>query len=248
MGSFHRHEVDPRPKWLRWFLLKSVVSATGPWWDRRTEQLIHRAPIRYYLQHDVPMWFRRQAQVWRDRKYWIIHRTTDKYHVVPTGLKPGYHDAGERMLYASFELLRQYVEITQASSNYNSDLPKTDARARGLEYLQWQIDDPQCAGHQADTAKIVKDLYLWWVDERPKRTDPYDCEGIWGKKDDTENTKRLSWRERRKARRLRRRMFSDDSKDRRLAGARSHALTTFYDAQDSGMLTKLVSVRLSLWA
>lgn len=47
----------------------------------------------------------------KDHTYWyIVYRTTDKYHVISTGLEPGYRDSDTRMLHANFNLLKEFVE------------------------------------------------------------------------------------------------------------------------------------------
>ena len=46
-----------------------------------------------------------------DVKYWVLNRTTRRFHIVKTGLKPGYHDTDTRMLYACFSLLSDFVEL-----------------------------------------------------------------------------------------------------------------------------------------
>src|SRR5690606_18112809 len=63
---FHRADPDPRPKWLRWFLFKVPMSATADWWDRRDAMLRRRAPLRYAIQHNTPIFFGRLKHIIRD--------------------------------------------------------------------------------------------------------------------------------------------------------------------------------------
>lgn len=46
----------------------------------------------------------------RNIKYWIAHRTYDKYHIVKTGMKPGYCDTVWRLPYVIFTLNEEFVE------------------------------------------------------------------------------------------------------------------------------------------
>lgn len=46
----------------------------------------------------------------RNLKWWILYRTTQKYHLVNTKLEPGYYDKDWLMLNACFSLLVDFVE------------------------------------------------------------------------------------------------------------------------------------------
>jgi len=92
----------------------------------------------------------------KDAKYWVRHRTFDKYHIVHTGLKPDYYDTSVRMLHANFNLLVDYVEIELAWKNVVFDPDKKEkytfpffskgffriknhrSPEAGLDYLQWE--------------------------------------------------------------------------------------------------------------
>lgn len=247
---FSRYEVDKRPKWLRWFLFETPQSATGEWWDRRDDMLRRRAPVRYFIQHDVRIIVGRQKHRIRDQWWKIRHRTTDRFHIVNTGLKPGYHDINERMLHASFALLVEYVEIGLASKNFEDN--GKDPIKRGLAYLDWEINDPQCAGHQADTAATVKDLYLWWTVERPNRLNSWSAPEIWGGEGI-----RAKMKERPRSLFTRitgvslgrpfRLGLKKRPQEERYAGEMARSVEEFYDAQDDGMLMRLVEIRSGLW-
>jgi hypothetical protein len=117
---------------------------------------------------------------------WIRYRTTRRnYHIVNTGLAPGYHDCDERMIHAIFNLLVDFVEIEKAWMNTWTDnaayskLSWFDRNFRrfrspedGIAYLNWEIN--QCnLKDQSDSAKEILDLYTWWKEVRPNRPDPY---------------------------------------------------------------------------
>ena len=211
-------------------MFKSPMAATGPWWDRRYRQLRRRAPLRYFLQKTVPMTVARTINLLRDQWWKVRHRTTDRYHVVKTSLKPGYHDYSERMLYACFSLLVDYVEIGIASKQ--SDSGVFEASQRGLAHLDWEISD--CPGSiQSETAKVIKDLYLWWTIERPQRLDPWDDANI--------------WRDVRVGQTKRKNFTLNVSHAERVSGEMASSLDEFYEAQDADMMLRLVSVRSSLW-
>lgn len=244
--TFHRKVEDERPKWLRWFLFKEPSAASGEWWDKRHEMLSRRAPLRYFLQNDLPHLLRMQGRKAKDAIWWFRYRTTDRHHVVPTGLKPGFHEVENRMLYANFSLLVEYVEVGLASKNY--DCADKDPKVRGLQYLDWEIKETQCSQEQRDTAQAVRMLYLWWTVERPQRLEPWAAPEIWGEpKSNDDPPEKFSLFGLRSARRR----FSLGNRKRsrivKEAAGTAAATEAFYAHQDTGMLLKLVELRSSLW-
>lgn len=128
----------------------------------------------------------------------IRFRLIDRYHVVQTGLEPGYHEVEDRMLYAAFSLLVEYVESQCANMNMWSfqditgRIPFYDDRTAGLAYLAWEKslvygednsppmstdEDRGKPTPQALSAIETEALYLWWKDIRPKRLDPHIAAG-----------------------------------------------------------------------
>jgi hypothetical protein len=80
-----------------------------------------------------------------DIKWWILHRIwpSNKYHIVNTGLPPGYYDADTRLLHSCFSILCDYYEREAPS-----------------------IDWP--GSYQSDTYDIITEIYNYWKVERPK--------------------------------------------------------------------------------
>jgi len=137
------------------------------------------------------------SRPFRNALYWIRHRTWDKYHVLQTGLRPGYQDADVRMLHANFSLLVDHVEVELAwmyrfCFNTKENPLKVSFWKRkfggfrnaewGLKYLNQKIkspenQDPMCSildkQERVNSKKII-DLYTWWTVDRPARKDPYD--------------------------------------------------------------------------
>lgn len=114
-------------------------------------------------------------------RWWIRYRTWDKYHVIKTGLPPGYRDKDTILLYASFNLLVDFVEQECAwmswccSDIYQAEKPwyypaqmwvKKNRQRLGIAHLNWECsigNEPGCE-KQALAAKEIKKLYLWWKD------------------------------------------------------------------------------------
>jgi hypothetical protein len=80
----------------------------------------------------------------RDFKWYLLHRLAPKhrYHLVNTGLEPGYYEIDTRMLYANFQLLVAFVE-----------------REMGL--TDWS-DNAESKNYK----KQIMKLYHWWTKER----------------------------------------------------------------------------------
>jgi hypothetical protein len=127
-------------------------------------------------------------------RWYIKNRFSYGLHKVETGLEKGvWHETETRMLHANFMLLVEYVETQEAlmmvmCNNdpaltfwekvcYRTWLPFRSRRL-GIRRLDWAID-LDAAEHeginfgQSYSAMEIKDLYLWWTDERPARPDPW---------------------------------------------------------------------------
>ena len=116
------------------------------WW--------HRAFIK-------PVW--RVGYRLREWQYEILYRVHPghQYHLVRTGLKPGYYDADYLMLHACFALLCRYVEDEndglEAIERWGAELmtePDTNA-PEGLQASQGARESEAAA------------LYRWWKEKRP---------------------------------------------------------------------------------
>jgi hypothetical protein len=87
--------------------------------------------------------------------WWVTHRVCPRhrYHVINTGLAPGYHDIDALMLHSCFSLLVRYVEEEKCFDN-----------------VVWD-DDPamECIAGE------IEDLYHWWKHEYPKREQTLDA-------------------------------------------------------------------------
>lgn len=175
--------MDYNPPW----------ALSSPGWKLFNIEYKRVAPIRYWVMHD----FRRKFILPFKWKYdnicdWIRYRTYDRYHIVSTGLAPGYYDKDTLMLNVNFNLLKDFVEVECARREYwNGDnraswfakyMPFYNILVQfrrpdlGIKLLEWEttLDDPslppneQCP-HQAVHAREVLSLYKWWVNERPAR-------------------------------------------------------------------------------
>jgi len=182
-------------------------------------------------------------------KYWIAHRTYDKYHVVRTGLPVGYSDTVEKMLHTNFTMLVDFIEGEKAWMNHichqtTHPFPWWQRKFRkfrsitdGLDYLHWECNmderEVPCLAQRNDALE-QRELYLWWTITRPHRTDPAELSG-WdalmasrGNESPFGSVGKIT-KEVRKALKL----HSD--------------IEARYDKEDEAMLIRLMKIRRSLW-
>lgn len=120
----------------------------------------------------------------------FAYRTTKRYNVIEIdSLGAAYYDKDEIMLHAVMQLVVDFVEIECSFMELDHPfsfkeklyfkLPwwlRSDnlirSRERGLKHLKMlePMYEDRVKSPSKDP-KIIKEVYLWWVDERPKRAD-----------------------------------------------------------------------------
>ena len=172
-----------------------ALSSKG--WRLFKEEFKENAPIRFWIKND----FRYTVILpikWKYEKItdWIRYRTIHRYHILNTGLPPGWNDFDTKMLHVNFNMLKDFVEVELAwRMSYNEEyrdkaswcekhmplyhlfFPFRNAEL-GIAHLNWAatLDDPalpphERCDHQAVEARETLKLYKWWVEERPSRKD-----------------------------------------------------------------------------
>lgn len=198
------------------------------------------------------------ADVWRNINVYVRNRFVDKLHYLDTKLERGeWHDSDSRILHGLFETLVTFVESEKAYMQQVADRfeqkqnkkrqpwaigpRKTKfhrSREDGLKHLDWEIGLEDCPG-QAEHAKEIKALYLWWKDIRPNRVDPMDACG-WSKYCAAREKKTSS-------------IFSSmdrSDEDRELVSKLLDVCNQLEDQQhqeDEDMMIRLVRIRRGLW-
>lgn len=103
-------------------------------------------------------WPRRKL---RDLKYWVAHRTYDKYHLVWTGRSPGYADKDSQMAGCIFQLLKDFFEKEE-------DKEVVRWISRPYEnHPMWCCDDLEEMRDQWDRWQPIYALYLKVKDKQP---------------------------------------------------------------------------------
>lgn len=101
-----------------------VLAAPVEWWEKRRQQARRQYPFRYLLSEAAPNVLRKIRGQYIVRPWWkLVHRFNPQhqYHLLRTGLKPGYYDPDTRFLHGVLREVRHYAEITQGIIDWDSD-------------------------------------------------------------------------------------------------------------------------------
>ena len=165
MLAFFKKTHNKIGHWVR-FSPPGALTFSG--WDSFNAEFKQKAPVRYWFNHDLLRKFRQLRRAASDAVHWVRYRTTDRYHVVQTGLQPGYAEIDRRILHANFSLLKDYVEIELALFYHMLHDTKGHTRGRdpeaGAAYLRDKVGNNE---HYDD----ILDLYTWWTVTRPARAE-----------------------------------------------------------------------------
>lgn len=249
---------------------------TAKGWREWRQRAKAEQPIAYWLNDTAADWikdgYRTLARPFSNAKAWVRYRVFDRYHVIDTGLKPGYADMDRRMLHGMFNMLVDFVEIEKAWMTvvFSSDDRKkyrypwfSVGRFRirsfrcpeaGLDHLRWEmtLDDPKLAPEercdsQASDAREIMALYDWWKNVRPRRPDAMDASGWSEHCDHRRRIKEANGHDNPLD-------FLDDDdetpEEKELALAiirKTHEIEKNYDDEDEQMLMRLVKIRKGLW-
>jgi len=170
------------------------VATAEEWceWEKKERE----KPICYFLVNTIPEWFNTNIiSKISNVYYWFQYRLHPayKYHLIKTGLKPGYHEIDNRMINGMFNILKEFCENEQPYHDWcwnNKGEKFISGKEAALKSLKWQKElvyteddifndnDKHLIGQltpQAEKAIELETLYLWWVEIYPNRVDPYDC-------------------------------------------------------------------------
>jgi hypothetical protein len=104
----------------------------------------------------------------RDAAWWLRYRVQPehRYHVVDTGLKPGFHDIVDVMLHANMALLDRYIGECGGAMDVQD---KIESLRKEADYLESEGFDDQALliYRQADCMEDALAIHLWWNLQRP---------------------------------------------------------------------------------
>lgn len=246
-------------KFKKWLSYDCPAFADSDGWQDYENSFKKNASVRYFFYKQIPAAYGLVTNpvVFRftRMKDWVRFRIV-RYHVIDTGLEPGYYDKSELMLHVNFNMLVNFVEVEKASRYVwsNEDKIKLSwwqkrflrSREFGEKYLAWEISlsDPDNGSgmniSQARAASEILYLYTWWKDVRPARDDLVTFDSRYA-----EFVEEYGFLYH----------FSDRWKDKypdiydewSESCKISHKRDEFESDQDQEMLVRLIKLRLNLW-
>ena len=212
------------------------------WYEFKVYHKEHN-PIRYFLNNEFEAMFVWPWSMRLERMAsWVQYRTTRRYHIINTGMKPGYADASERMLHVNFNMLKDFVEIEKAHMWTWHEEKGVPSKQPGVSHLVWEMGLENEVNNQAKNAREQYELYDWWTNQRPYReedaTEEWDAYHTLKKEiyaDDADN------------------FFRDDKDTSELKFLqktwleKSSTIETNNLIKDEQMLIRLMKIRQSLW-
>ena len=234
--------------------------ATWTEWSKIRKQVRDHKFLHFFFE-SIPSWLGRMETRYRDIKYWVLHRTTDKYHIIRTELKPGYYDVDTRLMYGMFALLKMYVEEECSHMYYfcHKDAPKPNKwnkRSLGIRHLVYDIfsdykenerpkegsDEYIIITNQMARCKEILDLYSWWVFDRPRRPDPMETSGLseWYDKVEKKHGDIFLTIDREN-------QTEEENAEWRVMHNKDMEIEEAYQKEDTEMMKKLIDLRGSLW-
>lgn len=154
-----------------WFEFNPPFAASLEDWEKFDARFKADAPIRYHLNGIKDFFEYRVINSLKDVKWWVRHRTTDKYHQVDTGLSPGYYDADTRLLHGVFSILKDFIEI-ECAKKYRFFYPwrsrVMNNKRCGIEYMKamGKANEKENPKYLRATQALLES-YDYWTVQRP---------------------------------------------------------------------------------
>lgn len=128
--------------------------------------ILSRSQIRDWYDEKEPLWLGRARRRLKNFRYWFLYRLhpTHRYHVVRTGLPPGYYDQELRMLYACMALLGDYIEECGGVAALEEFSAELRTMAAEKENFPGQHEYDLAQANRQDEALAI---HRWWTIERP---------------------------------------------------------------------------------
>lgn len=253
-------------------ILQKPYAATAKEWREWEKTARDSQPIAYWLNEVALDGLNRMVSKavypFDALRTFVRYRIFDRYHVINTGLEPGYQDADTRILHGMFNLLVDFVEVEKAWMHVVFDGDERSRRrypwwsigwlrfkshrdpAAGIDHLRWEttLDSPDRhesdrSVTQAETARELLVLYYWWKNIRPNRVDPMVASGWSAYCDERRsNTDGSAWE------------LLDFEDETAAEKARTQILLdenrrieAEYDREDDEMLMRLIKIRKAMW-
>lgn len=172
--------------------IKEPINLSSEQWRNWEKEQRSNRPIAFFFYVTVKesirdLWTSFVYNCWITPIYAIKYRTTHRYNILHTGLKPDYHDFDRRILHGVFNELVNFVECDKAWLNvvFGDNKGKRGLFERyrsaeqGIEYLNWEMSlQDDNLNNQAEVAKETLALYKWWKEVYLTRKDIDEESGL----------------------------------------------------------------------
>jgi hypothetical protein len=125
--------------------------------------------------------------------WWVLYRTFKRFHVIKTGLEPGYYEKSNLIVFVNFRLLVDYVELelgNMAECSEWEKLPRYKRiikhaialfitkrnRKAGMQYVYESGNERDHSGSLTPKAKYyreMQELFNWWINTFPQLEKEY---------------------------------------------------------------------------
>lgn len=249
--KFIHEMLRPNSRWNHWSCSKFADWIRGDkkpfaleWgeWSKWHDEQKKKHSWRYWIAEEflgsLQRWINLPRDFYNNLRYYIRNRWFDKTHYLQTGFQPGYyHEVDERILYALFNTLVEFLEGEVAhKASWLEKSPKKYKFKNGrckealYDYWEWETNLKDNEGDltpQALSAREMKELYEWWTIKRPNRLDPYSDVT------DEELDKMFD--------------FNNRGDEQRQKSIERYNIEEQYEQEDEAMLIRLIKVRRSMW-
>ncbi len=159
-----------------WFEFYPPKCGTSEEWAEFEARFKSKAPIRYFINESKDFIKYSIFKKIENGIWWCKYRTTHRYHVINTRLKPGCYETDSLILHSVFVLLQDFVEI-QCAHKYSCFYPK---RAKVLTRQQCGIAYLKCMvrgninQHLREPYQAILRCYHYWTYERAQKMKAID--------------------------------------------------------------------------
>ena len=241
-------------RFINWMKFNPPEMETAEGWYLFGKRYREEAPIRHWIMEGPLSTFKiKLINKIRKPFKWIRYRFVIRHYRIDTDLEKGsYHDAMERLFYANFKILEDFVEIDTAYSydyeamhntlGWKKYLPRfirpvgrnPDVGIRGLLF---DISLGDQSPYQSKDGNELYELYTWWKDVRPLREWPEWPHLPNLPKDEIFGSSSSEWKEN----------FPEEKEKLDAYHQECSILSEEWRKEDQRMLTRLTNVYESMW-
>lgn len=174
-------------KVFRWLKYNPPGYLTMEGWDLFDKEFRRKAPVRYFLKKIARLVQQLVRLLRKNFREKILFRFFIKYHILTTGLPPGYSFFDERLLHGSFNEFCAFIEDDYIHQHFSVKdrwylyIPyfrkksRISRRSLILDLYQEKkriVQDSSLSSDEIRHARLTLDvleLYYWWQVKRPQR-------------------------------------------------------------------------------